>query len=192
MKRKGKWETHKDISPLTGQFSSPRWTCQWRSSSWQLCHPPGLHFIMTAHVEEEQLMAALCHQVTSDKLLLSKLLWMSAECLCSDCSEAFSCPHSHSAWDDGLFLSSLSSFSLFNTVTLYSPKQGNEIYIQRDYISVFALFSKIWNIINFWLFIKSETKCKQLMFPFPPCRIFGRNIQSLLPFFKLKLCGLTR
>lgn len=148
MKRKGEWETDKDISPLTSQFSSPRWTCRWRSSSWQLRRPPGLHFIMTAHVEEEQLMAALCHQVTSDELLLSKLLWMSAEALCSDCSEASSCPNSHSAWDDGLFLSALSSSSSFNTVTLYSPQQGHEIYIWRNDISVFALFSQLWNIIN--------------------------------------------
>lgn len=101
---------------------------------WHVCHCSFLLLCGPVEMEEQQLTAplsscaslhydstcrrraandrtfALCHQVTSDKLLLSKLL----NCFILCALTASSCPHSHSACDDGLLFSSLSSSFSFN------------------------------------------------------------------------------
>lgn len=89
---------------------------------WHICHCSFLLLCGPVEMEEQQLTAplsscaslhydstcrrratndrtfALCHQVTSDKLLLSKLL----DCVILCALTASSCPQSHSACDDGL------------------------------------------------------------------------------------------
>lgn len=144
----------KDVSAVL--FSSPLWSCRdgGAAADSSAVHPS--FFIMTAHVEEKQLMtehslSVVRSHLTSCSCQSFHAVWMSEEnSVCPDGGEASICPHSYSVCDDELLFSSLPSSESFDTA------QVMEIYVWKDYIAVFVCFSSFrsttWMTLPAFLF----------------------------------------